>query len=86
MFLPLTPENFLRKSHKSANSKKIFFHPAEKKIPIGRAEPPRTSRHLFLLEKKFHAQHLSCGYFVFWPEMYGTNLVLFLEKTIILKT
>ena len=40
----------------------------------------------FQLEKKFHAQHLSCGYFFFWPEMYGTNLVLFLEKTIILKT
>ena len=34
---------------------------------------------IFLLEKKFHAQHLSCGYFDFWPKMYGTNLV-FSEK------
>ena len=34
---------------------------------------------ILLLEKKFNAQHLSCGYFDFWPKMYGTNLV-FSEK------
>ena len=77
IFLPLTPENFGRKSQTSANSKKILSIGTRKKKFNCECWTPIHFLSIFLLEKKFHAQHLSSGYFVFWPKMYGTNLVFF---------
>ena len=52
IFLPLTPENFGRKSRTSANSKKISsIGTRKKKVSIAHAEPLSTSRQFSYLKR-----------------------------------